>query len=493
MGARTGAEYLQGLREHPREVWIHGERVLGDITEHPAFKNITRSIAALYDMQCDPALRDEMTYVSPSSGERVGMSFLQPRTREDLARRRTMMKRWADYSGGMLGRTPDYLNSGLMAFAAAADFFGRDRPEFAENIRRYYEHVRENDLCLTHTLITPQVNRAVGPSKQADPYIVARVVKETDAGLVIRGARMLATLGPISDEIEVFPSTVLKGGPEDAPYAFAFSIPCDTPGLKFICRESFDYGRSKFDHPLGARFEEMDAVVVFDDVLVPWERVFLYGNVELCNGVFGETNAVVHMAHQVVVKNVAKAEFIFGIAAMIADRIGIDQFQHVQEKLAELIIDLEAMRAFLRASEADAQVDRWGLMTPAFAPLNAARNLFPRLYPRMIEIIQLLGASGLMAIPTEEDVRGPIGPMIDRYLQGRNVDAYNRVKLFRLAWDAALSAFGSRQVLYERFFFGDPVRMAGALYTSYNKEPYKERVQAFLDRVEQEERTAAAS
>jgi 4-hydroxyphenylacetate 3-monooxygenase len=482
MPARNGAEYLQGLRERPRDVWVHGERVVGDITRHPAFAGITRSIADLYDMQHDPALRDEMTCVSPSSGERVGLSFLQPRSRDDLTRRRTMMKRWSDYSGGMLGRTPDYLNSGLMAMAAASDYFGQAAPERAENIRGYYEHVRENDLCLTHSLITPQVNRSTGPSGQKDPYIVARVSRETDAGVIIRGARMLATLGPLADEIEVFPSTVLRGQEEDRPYSFAFAIPVDTPGLKFMCRESFDYGRSAFDHPLGSRFEEMDAVVIFDDVLVPWERLFVYGDVDLCNGVFSETNAVVHMAHQVVIKNIAKTEFLFGIAASIGDRIGIDGFQHVQEKLSEMILNLEAMRAFLRAAEADAQTDRWGLMTPAWAPLNAARNLFPKLYPRMVEIIQILGASGLMALPTEADTRGPLGPMVDRYLQGRNVDAYDRVRLFRLAWDATLSAFGARQVLYERFFFGDPVRMASALYASYDKEPYRQRVQAFLDR-----------
>jgi 4-hydroxyphenylacetate 3-monooxygenase len=484
MGARTGAEYLQGLRDHPREVWIHGERVLGDISEHAAFRNITRNIAALYDMQHDPALRDDMTYVSPTSGERVGLSFIQPKSLEDLSRRTAMMKHWSDFSGGMIGRSPDYLNAGLAAFAAASRFFAEADPRYGTNIQNYYEYVRENDLCLTHTLITPQVNRSVGSSQQADPYIVARVVKETDAGIVIRGARMLATLGPISDEIEVFPSTVLRGSDEEIPYAFAFSIPVDTPGLKFLCRESFDYGRSTFDHPLGARFEEMDAVVVFDDVLVPWDRVFINRDMKLCNGVFSETNAVVHMAHQVIVKDLAKAEFIFGVAALIGDRIGIDGFQHVQEKLSEIIIDIEAMRAFLRAAEADANLDRWSLMTPAFAPLNAARNLYPKLYPRMIEILHLLGASGLMALPMEADFQSPIGPMIDKYLQGRNTDARNRVKLFRLAWDIALSSFGSRQVLYERFFFGDPVRMASALYTSYDKEPYKRRVADFLDRME---------
>ena len=251
MGARSGERYLQGLREHPREVWVQGERVLGDIGQHPAFRNVTRSLASLYDMQLEPSLRDEMTYVSPSSGDRVGLSFIQPRTHEDLAKRTAMMKHWADFSGGMMGRTPDYLNVGLAAFSAASSFFAQGDQRHGPNIQNYYEHVRENDLCMTHTLITPQVNRAVGPSQQVDPYIVARVVKETDAGLVIRGARMLATLGPIADEIEVFPSTVLRGNEEDIPYAFAFSIPVDSPGLKFICRESFDYGRSDVRSPTG--------------------------------------------------------------------------------------------------------------------------------------------------------------------------------------------------------------------------------------------------
>ncbi|MBX6350819.1 MAG: 4-hydroxyphenylacetate 3-monooxygenase, oxygenase component [Clostridia bacterium] len=487
MGARTGAEYLARLDEETREVWIGGERVVTGVTKHPAFRNVTRSIAALYDMQHDPALKDELTYVSPTSGERVGVSFLQPRTREDLARRRRMMKIWADYSGGFLGRTPDYLNASLMAMAAAHDWFSEADPRFGENIRKYYEYVRENDLCLTHTLINPQANRAVGPSQQKDPFLAARIVKETDAGVVIRGARMLATLGPISDEIIVFPSTVLRGQPEDAPYAFAFALPSSAPGMKYICRETFDYGKSHFDHPLGSRFEEMDAVVVFDDVLVPWERIFLLRDTKKCNEVYAATDAVVHMAHQVAVKAVAKTEFLLGVVLLIIDTIGIGQFQHVQEKAAEVILALETMRAFLRAAEVDAQPNAWGVMTPAWAPLNAARNIYPKTYPRLVEIIQQLSASGLMALPSEADFRSPIGPTVERYLQARNADATERVKLFRLAWDVAASAFGGRQVLYERFFFGDPVRMWGALYESYDKAPYMERVRAFLSRSDEAE------
>jgi 4-hydroxyphenylacetate 3-monooxygenase len=484
MGARTGAQFLDGLRARPPEIWIGGERVR-DPVAHPAFRNVVRSVAALYDMQHDPALRDEMTYVSPSSGERVGLSFLVPRTHDDLVRVRRMMKRWADYSGGMMGRSPDYLNRALTAYAAAADYMAANDPRFGEHVRRYYALVREGDLCLTHTLINPQANRAVGPARQADPYLAAGVVRETDAGIVVRGARMLATL-PLADEIMVFPSTVLRGQAEDAPYAFAFAIPTATPGLRFICRESFDYGRDPRDHPLASRFEEMDAVVVFDDVLVPWERVFLLRDVERCNRAFAETRAVVHMAHQVVVKNVAKTEFLLGLVCLMVDAIAIEGFQHVQEKVAEVIQTLEAMRAFLRAAEADAALDRWGMMTPAWPPLDAARNLFPRAYPRMVEIVHQLGASGLMAIPTAADLDGPLAPVVERYYQAARADARSRIRLFRLAWDVALSAFGGRQALYERFFFGDPVRMAGAMFAHYDKTPYMERVRAFLARVEDE-------
>lgn len=490
MGARTGTQYIEGLRAHPPELWIGGERVT-DPVGHPAFRHIVSSVAALYDMQHSPALRDEMTYISPSSGERVGLSFQTPHSHEDLVRVRKMMKRWADYSGGMLGRSPDYLNRAVMAYAAAADYMAANDARFGENIRRYYERVREGDLCLTHTLINPQSNRSVGPARQADPYLAAGIVREAADGLIIRGARMLATL-PVSDEIMVFPSTLLRGDAEDAPYAFAFALPCATPGLRFLCRESFDYGRTPADHPLGARFEEMDAVVIFDDVLVPWERVFLLRDVERCNRAFAETRAVVHMAHQVVTKNIAKTEFVLGVISLIIDAIAIEQFQHVQEKAAEVIQYLETMRAFLRAAEADASVDRWGMMTPAWPPLDAARNMYTRMYPRMVEIIHQLGASGLMAIPLQADVEGPQGPVIEKYYQAARAGARDRIRVFRLAWDLAASAFGSRQALYERFFFGDPVRMASAMFAGYDRTPYMERVRAFLARADEEEAAVAA-
>ena len=483
MPARTGAQYLQGLRERNAEVWLGDERI-HDVTSHPALRRGARSVAHLYDMQHDPALRDEMTYLSPTTGDRVGLSFITPHTQEDLQRRTKMMLHWARYSGGMMGRSPDYLNVSLMASAAAAEFYAQNDPRHAENVRSYYTYVRENDLCLTHTLVNPQANRALTATGQPSADVAARIVKETDKGMVIRGARILATLGPLSDEIAVFPSTVLKAAADTAPYAFAFAIPSNTPGLKYICRESFDYGRSTAEHPLGSRFEEMDAVVIFDDVLVPWERVFLKADPALCNTAYATTNAVVHMMHQVVCKNVAKAEFVLGVACLIVDAIGATEFPHVHEKIAECMINLELMKACLRAGEADAAIDQWGVMCPHRPPLDVARNIFPKMYPRMVEILQLLSSSGLMMIPPQSALESPIAEDIDQYLTVANMQARDRIKLFRLAWDIACSAFGGRQVLYERFFFGDPVRMASALYGIYPKEPVMERVREFLRREE---------
>jgi len=162
----------------------------------------------------------------------------------------------------------------------------------------------------------------------------------------------------------------------------------------------------------------------------------------------------------------------------------VEGFQHIQEKQAELWVNLETMKAFLRAAEADAALDEWGVMRPAWQPLDAARNLFPRLYPRMVEIIQQIGASGLVAMPTEQDLKGPLVDDIKKYYQAARADAFDRIPLFRLAWDASLSAFASRQVLYERFFFGDPVRMAGALVTNHNVQ-IRELAENVRERVKQ--------
>jgi 4-hydroxyphenylacetate 3-monooxygenase len=482
MPARTGDEYIAGLRERAAEIYIAGERVK-DVTTHPALENGVRTLASLYDLQHDPAWREAMTYCSPTTGDRVGLSFITPRTVQDLERRRAMMAHWARASCGMMGRTPDFMNVNMMAMAAAGDYFAQNRPEFKANIQRYYEYIREHDLVLTHTLVNLQRHRSPSATPLTDRIDAAlAVVRETDAGIVVRGPRVLATLGPLADEIAVYPARNHElPGDAQARYSFAFAIPCNTPGLKFQCRESFDLGRSHFDHPLGSRFEEMDAIVFFDDVLVPWERVFLLGDVELCNNMPEGTNRNTHSGHQVVTKQVVKTEFILGLAHLMVHTLGSGQLPQVQQMMAEIIENLEVMKACLRAAEADAKVDQWGVMAPSRLPLMAARNLFIRMYPRMAEILQLLGSSSLMALPTEADLRGPLARQLKSYLDTDTASAEERVRLFRLAWDVCCSAFGSRQVLYERYFGGNALQNAVILNNLYEKEPMANWVRQFLE------------
>lgn len=483
MGARTGEQYLERLNSTTPTVYVDGEKVTSRVADHPAFRTSARTYAELFDLQSSEEHRHALTFVSPTSGDRVGISFLVPRSEDDLRRRREGAAVWARHANGFLGRSGDYMNSALTALSTAAQFFGRADPVFAERIASYYEHVREADLLATHTLVPPQVNRTVPASAQGGGQLAARVVEERPDGIVVRGARMLATLAPIADEMLVLPSTLLRNSPEDAPYSYAFAIPVDTPGLKLYCRSPLHRGGSTFDEPLASRYDEMDAVVVFDDVFVPNDRVFLLGHPDLCNAFYTETGAGQLMTHQVVTRTLAKTEFYLGLAASIADAIGIGGFQHIQQDLAELISYVEIEKALLRAAESDGAPNAEGVFLPKWEALNAARNWYPtQVSPRLGEIVRTFSASGLMALPSEADFDGDGRADLDTYLQSATLPAKERARLFKLALDASVSGFAGREALYEYFFFGDPVRMAGALVSSYPLEPLKERVRELLHR-----------
>lgn len=483
MPAKTGKEYIDRVNQIQTNVWMDGKKISGKISDHPAFHGMINSQAALYEMQHETGKKNKMTYRSPTTGKPVGMSFLEPKTKEDLEKRRIMIQEWARYHQGMMGRSPDYMNTTIMTFGAAADLFASQDAAFGKNMRSYYEYCREHDISLTHTFVQPQVNRSAMAIESEDEIIAARIVDENDDGIVIQGARLLATQGGSTDEIMVFPSggNVLHVS-EDYPYAYAFCIPNDTPGLKYICRESFHYGgKSNWDHPLASRFEEVDTIVVFDRVVVPWNRVFIYRDNQLATQLFSDTSFFEHASHQSVCRNVVKTEFILGLLQSIVDSINISEYQHIQEKMAEVMIALETMKGFLYSSEQNAQIDRWGTMTPAKTPLLAAVNYYPRMYPRLTEILQIFGASGLISIPSEADFQSEIRGDLDKYMQSAGDNAHDRVKLFRLAWDTAMSAFGSRQIQYERFFFGDPVRLASRLYKETDRTEYVDRVKTFLN------------
>jgi 4-hydroxyphenylacetate 3-monooxygenase len=480
MAIRTGKQFLEGLKDG-REIYLEGERVT-DVTTHPHFARMAQTLAKVYDLQHDPKYASEMTFTSPTSGEPVALSYMIPETHEDLARRHRALEIVADYAHGMLGRTPDYVNVQVTAARQMAADFGANDPRLGDNLIKYHEYIRENDLCLTHAFGHPQVNRGAALTEQPDPYVATGIVEATPDGLIVRGAKLLATLAPFADELFCPPYRPAR--PDESIFCLGFSIPVATPGLKMICRSSFDAGKPLYDAPLSGQYDEMDALVVFDDVLIPWDRVFSYDDVDLHNKLVTEVPMWRQYMQQVMLRNVAKLEFIVGIGKELTESIGIGGFAHIQEKMAELIDTAETARAYLRAAEADASAGPGEGIWLAPEPCIAMRHTWPDMYARVASILQQMAAGGLMLTPTEADMTGDMKPYTDKYFQGAKISAYEKVRLFRIVWDLIGSEFGSRSTLYERYFNGDVVRLRQLRFAQYDYTKASGSFNAFIEDLE---------
>jgi anthranilate 3-monooxygenase (FAD) / 4-hydroxyphenylacetate 3-monooxygenase len=479
--ARSGLQYIDSLRTGQPCVYLNGGRVQ-DVTSEPLFAGPLQAVAEQYDMQRLPAYQDVMTYASPATGDRVSRSFMIPRSRDDLVLLRQHFKLRTDHNFGFMGRAPDFMNAFVTGLHLVRDRFGTAGDQFAENATRYYEHVRENDLFLTHMLINPQIDRSKTSAQQEDPFLHLGKVGETREGIVVRGAKMLATMAPLTEEVLVLPF----GGvaPGDDAYALVFAIPNTTPGLKYICRETVaPLPRSRFDHPLGSRFEEMDCIAIFEDVLVPWERVFVDGRPgsrEIVNSLGLERSALTGV--QVEARMLSQMEFFCGLAMRLADAIGITEFLHVQEKLGEMLTHLEVARAVYYGSEAMACERENGVWLPPALGLRAFHFQTPKIYSRFVEIVQTLAGGGFFYAPADADFQNPeIRPAIDKYARGRaGISAAERTALFKLAWDVTGEAFGQRLQQYVRFYTGDPIRLTAGFYAAYDKQPLLEIVDRAL-------------
>ncbi len=464
---RDGQAYVAGLKAQAnKNVWIAGRKV-DDVVSDPAFKRPIETMAALYDLQAASDHGVKMAATDDGSNDPYGISFMIPHSVEDLADRRKAMALWADATFGMVGRSPDYCNTVVMAFEETK-FFYQLGEDFGKNLTNYYQHCRKNDLFLTHAIVNPQTDRSKNSAEQENPYAHLGVVKESGDGLIVRGAKMLATHGPTADEIIVYP---LPGSvaPGEEKYALAFGIPTDTPGLKFICREPFDDGGMvRWDHPLGSRFEEPDAMVVFEDVLIPWERVFLHGNVPMANKLFTSASIQNNTGHQTAIRGLAKCKFLVGVAIAVSRSVKTDVFLHVQEQLGEILGYLQLIEGAVHLAELKAERTESGAIRPAWPPLQSIRYHLPRMYERIVKVVQVIGAGGLLINPTHEDLGSEVGTDIATYYRGAGVDAESRIHLSKLAWDATGTQFGQRMLQYERYYAGDPVRVAATLYMRQN-------------------------
>ena len=333
--------------------------------------------------------------------------------------------------------------------------------------------MRDNDLFLTYTLVNPQIDRSQTSANQEDPFFHLGLVRSTADGIIVRGAKMLATMAPLCEELLVAP----YGGvaPGDDAYALAFAIPTKTPGLRFICRETFSGGdRSHFDHPLSSRFEEMDCIAIFDDVLVPWDRVLVDGSPgsgEIVNGARPDPRAGILI--QTSSRLVASLELFCGVATKLADAVGITGFLHIQEKLGQMLAQLDLIRTAYLASDAMGFEDADGYWVPYMAGLAAAHLQAGSIHGQYVDIVQILAGGGFFYAPSDADFANPeLRPDIDKFVRGRpGVSAEDRVRLFKLAWDLTGDAFGQRVRHYVPFYSGDPVRNTAGFYIGYDKEP----------------------
>ena len=479
---RNGADYLNGLNDG-REIYVEGERV-ANVAAHPLLRGMAASIAELFDQQVDESLVERLSYTEDGSDERFGLAYLQPRTSADLLRRREAMTLRADLHGGMLGRGPDFMNCMMTAFASASDHFGRGGAQFAANAHENWLRLRHDDLVLTHTLLHPQRDRSTASPTASEDENAARIVGEMADGFIVRGARMLATLAPFSDEIAVFPSASrhLPDSEEAKQFAFACVLPVATPGLRFLCRPSLTPPNGRVvDHPLMSRMDEMDCVVVFDDVLVPWDRTYIYRDTGLtmltAAGVQGQ------QASQTAIKDLSKARFLLGLAYHLAEATNIVQFPNVLNQIAEIVQTVEMVRGCVLGSEAAAMPGPNGTLVPDGQILRAQRNYYLGVFPRLQEVLQVLGAGGLMMTVPAAEVEGPRSGDVDEFYAAANLDATSRIDLFNLAADASISGFAGRQALYERFFAGDPWRMRIMIADKYpQREQVSTLVTEFLER-----------
>jgi 4-hydroxyphenylacetate 3-monooxygenase len=464
---RSGSDYLRSLNDG-RNVFVDGERV-ADVTKHPAFREAARSVARLYDIAAAPENRERMTFPSPKTGHPVLRSWQIPRSHADLRARRLFSETWAEATFGLMGRSPDHVAGFFTGFAAASHVFAAADKKFADNIVAMYEHARDQHLYLSYALIPPQIDRSKPAHKQSDPTLYAGVVRERDDGIVISGAQQLATGGPLSDWLHL--SVIPPLQPGDDNYANGFVVPVNAPGLKLYPRRPFALGATNaIDYPLSSRFDEGDSYVVFDNVFVPWEHVYLYRNIAICRDQWWRTPAHVLGNHQAQVRYATKLRFMMGLTKRMNELTGNDANPAVQIATGELAALASIVEGMLLTHETAGTTDENGVVWPARWALYAVMAMQSEFNGRMLETIREMAGSAFIALPSsaKDFDSAETAPDIERYLQSSTADARSRVAFMRLMWDFLGSEFGSRHQQYEKFYGGASFAVKGNVYRNYD-------------------------
>ena len=483
LGAMTGASYIESLKDG-REVWLDGERV-ADVTTHPAFSGMVHELARIYDLQHTPEYRDQMTFVSPDSGTRCSTSWLLPRSREDLKAKRRNSEIWNRECWGQLGRGPDILAPYIIGLYNARQTFSdikNPNCDFGENVANYYRYCVENDLFLTHALGDPQVDRSQQPQTEQreikEEELALHVVEETNEGVIVTGAKQLATAAPITNETYVsLSATFVRRA--DPRFVLAFCIPTNSPGLKILCREPVSQWAGSFGHPLGMLYDEQDSMLFFENVLVPWDRVFmLYDSSPVVQRYAGDVNFV-EWANLCRIHE--RMRLMTAVATLIAESIGVREFREVSAKLGEMVTYTEMWRHAMDGVEHNAYLTDGGLMT--LGSLSGMNIYFAQTSARMVQLLREIAGSGLIMQPSENDLANPeLRTYLDRYMRGKDVGVEYKSRLYRLAHDLAVSSFGMRQEVYEYWHGGDPNRNRINLLNRYDQDEITGRIKDMLSK-----------
>jgi 4-hydroxyphenylacetate 3-monooxygenase len=475
MAARTGRQFLAGLLDQ-RELWVGGQRVASPI-DHPVLAGAANTVARVFDLQLEAAA--DCLMPDPETGEPINVSHMIPRSRNDLEKRHRGLQRTAEFSVGLMGRTPDYMNVTFAGFAGRADEWARNGNEQgADNLVRYQKKLARDDLSLTHAIVHATTDVAKGKFPEGFDPVQLHKVGETEHGIIVRGSRILATLAPFADELAVYPGAPMVKAAEV--HALSFCIPMQAPGLKFICRDSVAVNGNNFDHPLSNRFDEQDAFVIFDDVEVPRDRVFIDANLPVYNTVM-QSSWLPNIMQQTTIRAQTKLEFAWGLGSRMAEAINNDG-PHIHQMLGEISMFAEFARSAIFAAEHAAHDYGNGFWCLALQPLVALRAALPGWFPRVNEIIRQVGSHNLFTAPSLGVLRDKtMRPLIDTYLAGAGVSAEQRARVFRLAWDFAGTALASRNEQYERFYLSSASRNLGYAHTVPDRTRANRLVDRFLE------------
>ena len=449
----TAQEYIESIRDG-REIWIYGERVK-DVTTHPAFRNTVRMLARLYSALHQEKRKSVLCIETDTgSGGFTHKFYRATRDAEELVGARDAIAAWARLTYGWMGRSPDYKASFLATLGANSDFY---KP-FEENARRWYKKVQEEVSFVNHAIVNPPVDRNKELSEVRDVYM--HVEKETDGGLIVSGAKVVATTSALTNYNFIANNGALPIKTKD--FAFVCIVPTDAPGCKLFCRPSYEMNAaatgSPFDYPLSSRVDDNDSIIVFDKVFVTWENVFAYGDIDKVNNFFPRSGFLPRFMFQGCTRLAVKLDFIAGLVLKAVDATGAKEFRGVQAQVGEVLAWRNLFWALTDAMARTPMPWTPGYVLPNLDYGLAYRVMSSTAYPRLKEIIENALASALIYLPSHAvDFKVPeIRKYLDQFMRGSNgYEAVDRVKLMKLLWDAIGTEFGGRHELYERNYFGN--------------------------------------